>query len=484
VISISRANNLRGYGMKSLLFMLTLCVIPALVLMSCKSDQQSVPQGEAAVSGIVTDGASGAALAGVTVTARTTAGSQNSVTNGQGEYRFSYTTDSTLNVNVAFSKSGYRDTSFNVQISTGNVSTANVVMNTRLPISGGSGTGVAATIAIVSSAPQEVSVYGVGGNETSYLTWEARDSVGLPIDAAHAVTMTYTISSPLGGNEYMNPVTATTNAQGRATTSFSAGIRSGVVQIVASATVGSRTITSSPVRVVVHSGFADQRHFSVGPNILNWPVLGVMSERNPISVLVGDIYSNPVATNTAVYFQTRAGVIMSAAFTSPSGEGTADLISGAPWPEGANALTTYGDGYHYTLASTVGQNGTIVKDSVLILWSGASMISGYPSSFSVPNGGVQVINFVVSDFHMNTLSKGTEIKVEASGAQADVAFGIQGVFTIGRDVNLPKGAYTLYSCLVSDAAPDTSYATGATVSITVTSEGNGNATTTIGGIIY
>jgi hypothetical protein len=471
--------------MKSLLFMLTLCVIPALVLMSCKSDPSKAEPGKANVAGVVTDGATGAALAGVTVTARTTTNSQNKVTESDGSYGFVFDTDSTLNVSLSFAKSGYRDSSFSVQLSSGNVSTANVVMNTRLPISGGSGTGVAATIAIVSSAPQEVSVYGVGGIETSYLTWEARDSVGLPVDAAHAVTMTYTISSPLGGNEYMYPVTATTNAQGRATTSFSAGIRSGVVQIVASATVGSRTITSSPVRVVVHSGLADQRHFTVGPQILNWPVLGVMSERNPIAVLVGDIYSNPVATNTAVYFQTRAGVIMSAAFTTASGEGTADLISGSPWPTGSNALTTYGNGYHYAVASTVGQNGTIIMDSVLVLWSGGSIISNIsPSTFVIPNGGVQVIHFTVSDIYLNTLSKGTQIKVEASGAQADVAFGTQGVFVIGNDINLPKSAFTQYYCLVSDAVPTDTVASGATITITVTSEGNGNATETIGGTIY
>jgi hypothetical protein len=471
--------------MKKLLLILTLCVIPALLLLSCKSDQQSVSQGEAAVSGIVTDGATGAALTGVTVTARTTSGSQNSTTNAQGEYRFSYTTDSTLNVTLSFSKSGYRDSSLFVQITSGSVATANLVMNTRLPITGGSGSGTAATIAIVASAPQEVSVYGVGGNETAYLTWEARDSVGLPIDAAHAVTMTYAISSPLGGGEYMYPVSATTNAQGRATTSFSAGIRSGVVQIVASATAGGRTIVSAPVRVVVHSGYADQRHFSVAPQIRNWPVLGVVSERNPIGVLVGDIYSNPVATNTAVYFQTRAGVIMSAAFTTSSGEGTADLISGAPWPIGSNALTTYGNGYHYAVASTVGQNGAIVMDSVLVLWSGPTMISNIsPSSFVIPNGGIQVINFTVSDVYMNTLSKGTAIKVEATGSQAAVAFGTQGVFTIGSDINLPKGALTQFSCLVSDSTPLDTVASGATITITVTSEGNGNATASIGGIIY
>ncbi len=291
------------------------------------------------------------------------------------------------------------------------------------------------------------------------------------------------MSGGLGGGEYVSPLTVVSNAQGKVTTSVSSGILAGAVQVVAA--VAGRTIVSQPVRILIHSGFADQAHFTIGPEKLNFPTLGVIGNRNIISVLVGDIYSNPVATNTAVYFATRAGVIMASALTSESGEGTADLISGNPFPVGPNAFTVYGNGYQYVTASTIGRNGNIVKDSILILWSGASTISNInPSPFNVPNAGFQQIAFQVSDPYSNTLSAPTTITVTVTGVQADVAFGINGSYTFSEDIILPPGANTQFSCLVSDSKPDTSYATPATLTISVTNADNGNATATIGGTIH
>jgi hypothetical protein len=356
-------------------------------------------------------------------------------------------------------------------------------MSTRSPISGGSGSGIAATIYLVSANPQDISVYGVGGTETSYLVWEVRDSLGLPVDAAHAVTVNFSLNGGLGGGEYVSPPSATSNAQGRVTTSISSGIRSGAVQVVA--TVAGRTITSQPVPIVIHSGPADQTHFTIGAERLNFPALGVIGKRDAVSVLLGDIYSNPVATNTAVYLSTTAGVILSSIFTSESGEGTADLISGNPFPVGANALTPYGNGYQFVTGSTVGRNGTIVKDSVLILWSGASIISNFnPGSINVPNAGFQQIDFQVSDQYGNTLSAPTSIAVTVTGVQAEVAFGQGGTYTFTEDIILPPGANTHFSCFVSDSQPDTSYATPATLTVTVSNNENGNATAQIGGTIH
>lgn len=475
--------------MNKAIMMLMITAGLATVFYACKNDSQTAPPGSGVINGSVADAATGAPLSGVTVTARTTGSTQSQPTDAQGLFNFSFSTDSTILVTLVLQKSGYRDTTFNVEISSGTVTIVNVSMSTRSPINGGSGSGIAATIYLVSANPQDIAVFGVGGNETSYLVWEVRDSLGLPIDAAHAVTVSFSLAGGLNGGEYISPVAVTSNAQGKVTTSLNSGIRSGVVQVVATTQIvrssGTYTIVSQPVRVVIHSGFADQAHFTVGAEKLNFPALGVIAKRDIISVLVGDIYSNPVATNTAVYFSTTAGVILSSAFTDESGEGTADLISGNPFPVGANALTVYGNGYQYVSGSTVGRNGTIVKDSVLILWSGASMISNFnPGSINVPNAGFQQINFQVSDPYGNTLSAPTTITVTVTGVQADVAFGTGGSYTFTEDVILPPGANTHFSCLVSDSQPDTSYATPATLTVSVTNADNGNATASIGGTIH
>lgn len=469
--------------MSKAIMMLMITVALATVFYACKNDSQTAPPGSGVINGSVTDAATGGPLAGVTVTARTSAGAQTQPTDAQGLFNFTFSTDSTIAVTLVLQKSGYRDTTFTVEISSGTVTIVSAAMSTRSPITGGSGSGIAATIFLVSANPQDVSVFGVGGNETSYLVWEVRDSLGLPIDAAHAVTVNFTVNSGLGGGEYVSPLTVTSNAQGRVTTSFSSGIRSGAVQVVAA--VAGRTITSQPVPIVIHSGHPDQFHFSIGAEKLNFPTLGVVGNRDPISVVVGDIYSNPVATNTAVYFSTTAGVIMSSAFTDESGEGTADLISGNPFPVLANALTVYGNGYQYVTGSTIGRNGIIVKDSVLILWSGGSIVSNFnPTTINVPNAGFQQINFQVSDQYGNTLSAPTGISVTVTGVQADVAFGISGSYTFTEDIILPPHSNTQFSCLVSDSQPDTAYATPATLTVSVTNADNGNATASIGGTIH
>ena len=65
----------------------------------------------------------------------------------------------------------------------------------------------------------------------------------------------------------------------------------------------------------------------------------------PISVLVGDKYSNPAAPS-AVYFRSTAGVIqggVSGMVTSKDGQGTVDLISGNPAPLGVLLGTSAGE---------------------------------------------------------------------------------------------------------------------------------------------
>jgi hypothetical protein len=488
-IDTQGAQNLRGIGMKRAIMILTLVVGLAVVFFACKNDDSATaPTGTGIISGTVVDSSTGLPLSGVTVTAQPPpSGTPTQVTDATGTFSFEYSTDSARTVTLTFAKSGFRNRTIVSEASSGQRTTLNVAMASSSPISGGTSSGVASTIYLANVNPTDIFVYGIGANETSYLIWEVRDSVGLPIDAAHAVTLTFSISGGLNGGEFMYPVSVTTNAQGRGTTSLSSGIVAGAVQVVATTQAGGRTIISQPARVVIHSGFPDQRHFSIAPEKLNFPALGIVGSRNPISVLVGDIYSNPVTTNTAVYFATRAGVIVSSAFTNPSGEATADLISGNPFPLLPNPVAINRDGYQYVIASTPGRNGTIVKDSALILWSGASMISNItPGSFNIPNAGSQRIDFVVSDAHGNTLSAPTGITVTVTGAQAEVAFGINGTFTISQDIILPPGSNTQFSCIVSDSQPDTNYVNGtsATMSISVNSTGNGNATATISGTIH
>jgi len=451
----------------------------------CNSDSavDSPPAaGTGSISGKVTDALTGEALAGVAIQAQGAdpSNSKSGTTDVQGIYRLDFSVDSSSSVLLSFSKASYRDTILVGNIKSGVLTPLNVKMSPRSVVStGGGGTGIAQTITFLGASPQEISVYGVGAEETSILGWEVRDSVGAAVDSAHAVNLTFVINGAIGGGEYISPVTVRTNSAGQAFTTFNSGIRSGVAQIIATATVGARTLTSSPVRLIIRAGFPDQNHFTVGPERRNFPALDVFGKTDAISVLVGDIYSNPVTQNTAVYLATRAGVIVASIFTSETGQGSANLISGNPLPMGANALTTFGNGYHYVIASTIGQGGAIVKDSALILWSGFSQISNInPSSINITNGGGQVFSFNVSDANGNPLSSGTTISVSATGAQAEVSFGNNG--TISLNDILFGG--TSYAFSLVDSQPGMDSVSTASVSISVTSQ-NGNVAASIGGTI-
>jgi hypothetical protein len=483
--------------MNRAIMMLGLVVGLAVVFYACKNDEQGATQGEGVITGTVTDRGTGAALAGVTVQAQNvSAATQTTITDGQGQYRFTFTTDSSKMITVSFVKSGYRDTSFVVQINPGAVTPVSLGMSARSPISGGTGggSGLAQTIAFLGSNPRELTVYGVGGIETAILGFEVRDSLGLPIDVAHYVDMSFSITNGPNGGEYISPISVRTNQVGQAYTTFNSGVRAGVVQVLASATVGSRTISSSPIRLIIHAGYPDQTHFTVGPEKFNFPTLGIFGLRDRISVLVGDIYSNPVAPNTAVYFRTSAGVIQASVFTNADGEGSADLISGNPAPFGIHAAAPPLDtAYHYLVARTVGQGGVTVQDSVLILWSGRALVSAIsPGTFNVGNGGSQFFTFQVYDYLGHPLAAGTTITVTATVPpppdpnapvnQVQLAFGIDGSVVLEDVITRGPGS-TDFSFLLSDGSLNVNQSTAVTVSVSVTGP-NGTAYRTISGVVF
>lgn len=474
---------------------LLLLLMPAVLLVSCDDDNTAASTGEAIINGLVKDNSSGSAIAGASVLATSlTGGSQSQTTDTEGRFSFSFTVDSTDQVSITISKSGYRDSTFTVPVASGNVATLTLGMTPRSPIVPGGGTGQAQTIAFLGATPREVTVYGVGGQETAILGYEVRDSVGNPIDLANAVNIDFSLRGAPGGGEYLSPPSVRTNSIGRTYTTFNAGIRSGVAQVVARTTVGSRTIESAPIRVIIAAGYPDQAHFTLSAARYNFPALNFVGKRLQIGVLVGDRYSNPVAPGTAVYFNSEAGVVQPSVFTSTDGTGNVDLISGNPYPLGVYAYNVpgFGDGYHVLQARTVGQTGTPVADSVVVLWSGFSQVTGLtPSTFFIQNGGQQTFSFNVADGLGHPLCAGTVIAVSAFVPpppspntpvnQVQLSFGDNGRVTL-PDVITGGPGRTQFSFVLSDGTNNIIDSVGTAVSLTVSviSE-NGNTATSITG---
>jgi hypothetical protein len=486
--------------MKTRLLVPLLAVLMAVLFWSCGTSDTTEPlPGEGAISGTVVDASTGAVLQAVTVTINGVVGdSPTAQTDDQGHFDLKFSVDSVLTVTVTLSRDRYRDTTFAVKVLAGSTTTLSIKMTSQQAVSGGSG--LPQTIAFLGAVPQELSVFGVGGKETAVMNWQVRDSLGNPVDALHQATLTFAVVGQLGGGEYLSPSTMTTDASGNAVITFNAGTRSGVVQVVASTTVGARIVSSSPVRVVIHGGFPDQAHFTIATATYNFPALGIAGLRHQISVLVGDKYSNPAA-QSAVYFRSSAGVIQGTfanAVTTQDGQGTVDLISGNPEPYGnAAAPAPLGDGYHYVVAQTLGQNGVIVQDSIPLLWSGQAIIANIsPTTFTIPNAGSQVVTFQVQDVLGHPLAAGTAINVVATipPPPTDGAYQNKVFLTFGTDghIELPDVIYpgpnrTSFSMTVQDGSWGIVDSAGTPVNVSITVSGPNTTnpiTTTINGVVH
>lgn len=486
--------------MKKFLSAVLWIVCVALAFNACSNEDTGPSAGVAVVNGFVKDASTLQPLSGVLVQGKagTTVATQ-ATTDAQGKFELRFEIDTAMSATISIRNvTGYRDTlEISLPIKPNEATVRDIALNPKSQVigSGGSSSGLAQTIAFLGANPQQISVYGVGGQETAVLGFEVRDSLGLPIDASHAIQLQFSIAGGINGGEYVSPSVLTTNAAGRAFVAFNSGVRAGVAQIVVTGTVGTgtgtRTISSSPVRVVINAGYADQAHFTIAPEQHNFPTLGVAGNRLPITVLVGDRYSNPVVQNTALYFHSSAGVVQPTVFTNVDGEGTANLISGNPAPFNQYAAAAHGDGYHFVVARTIGQGGVTVQDSTLILWSGhASVQNVTPASFSIPNGGFQDVTFKIADALGHPLAKGTRITVRATVPpppdpnspvnQVQLAFGADGSVMLS-DVIFSGAGTTDFGFRISDGTLNINQATAVTVNISVDGP-NGNAYATINGI--
>ena len=331
-------------------------------------------------------------------------------TDSTGSYRFIFESDSSYLTVTITVKSGFSADTTGISVEPGKSTVQDILLN--LDVQGESGSGVAATIAFLGASLSAISVREVGADETAILTFEVRDSLGIPVDVDNQATVTFFIQNGPGGGEYVYPITAKTEGStGRARTTLNSGTRAGVVQIVSQVTIGARIIRSAPVIMNIFGGFPVFSHFSIGVEKLNFPGYDELNERNRITVLAGDKYSNPVRPGTAIYFSTSGGVIPvpGTAYTNDDGIATSTIISGNPRP----IDPVFGPGFGWVRARTVGERGETVIDSALVLFSGSSVIRDVnPTSFTVPKGGASgPINFTVSDRNNNPLSKGTRIVV-------------------------------------------------------------------------
>ena len=403
------------------------------------------------------------------------AGLARDTSRSDGTFRMVYQLLSQTKTTIIGSRSGFgNDTAF-VTLNPGVDTTISLRLkaDSSSP-SGPISSGKAANIVLIASSSENISIRGTGSNETALLTFEVRDSLGIPIGGSNKLAVNFSILGGPGGGEYVFPPSATTDAlTGRVSTRVNSGTKAGVLQVYATATVPGIppvTIKSSPVKVTISGGLPASDHFSISRKPLN--IAGGVYDnlRAQVMVVVGDKGGNPVQQGTAVSFTTTGGIVQPNAATDKDGIATVDLISGNPRPPNSVAVVT---------ATTIGDSGKVIQAQASVLFTGASRILTPATTIVIPDSGSASFTYRVQDPNGFPLVGGTAIAVTVDGPGA-------GSLTLSGDVNKNledtiDPSTTTFRVTVQDNLRK-GPAGNVTFKINVTSQ-NGNASATFPGYV-
>lgn len=184
----------------------------------------------ATITGYVTDSHSLLPITGVSVYLTTPIKVDSTKTSNSGAYSFNLNLQglSTVYGTLRFSLNSYTDQTVNFSANAGQTVTQSVALVANQTVVGGDSStarGVARSISLVSVSRQEISVHGVGRNETSVLVWQALDSLGFPIDINHQQSITFIpTGTPVTlGGAYVTPTTGLTDGSGDVSTTINSG---------------------------------------------------------------------------------------------------------------------------------------------------------------------------------------------------------------------------------------------------------------------
>jgi len=324
-----------------------------------------------------------------------------------GTYSFEVEIDSTMDLTVTASAEGYLNASLPVLALAGR--TIEVPSFKLFQTAEEKATsGKASNIILLSQSQNSIGVRESGSVELSAMVFQLADSLGNPVVIDQSAEVHFRFGVQPGGGEFLSPAIGVTDNNGEITVNLSAGTKAGVVQIVAEATVDGRVIRSQPVAVSIHGGMPDQTHFSLGPVKRNFPGLNALGLSNPMNIIVGDKYSNPVRVGSSVYFDTSHGIVEGSTTTDDQGQGSVNLISANPLPP---------DGIAHVRAYTADDQQGVVSSVSAVIFSGTPVITVNPGTARVN----QTYSYTVTDYNGNPLAEGTSIIVEVDGTAIKAA---------------------------------------------------------------
>lgn len=429
--------------------------------------------GTVTLSGTVVEASTGNGIPDATIRISDGSTVKGTTTNSQGVFSTTIETAEDVDLVIIGTRDGYLPDTTNVFAIIGSV--------TQVPLlqllvdensNGGTGTaGGAASINLFSQSANSVGVKESGSLESAEIVFEVRDSSGVLIDVSNAIDLSFSFGATPNGGEYLYPVSAKTNALGKASVTLNTGTIAGVVQVIAEATVNNKLIKSKPILIAIYGGFPEQDLFYVASDKLNYPALGVIGHDISFTAYAGDKYNNPVRPGTAIYFTTNFGIIGGSNLTGESGTTSVKLLT-EPWP----VDPVYGAGFFTVTATTADENLNTISAETVRLLSGAPNLNISPLSFDLPNGGSQTFTYTIADVNGNPMAEGQTITVGIDSEFIDVA----GAVSLKLPDTQSQG-WTSFSFTAFDTKADTVFVEAVKIEIS-TSGPNSDAAFTIGGI--
>ncbi|WP_394174726.1 hypothetical protein [Thalassotalea litorea] len=187
----------------------------------------------------------------------------------------------------------------------------------------------AGSLEFVSATPENISLQGVGGQESSTVIFRVLDTNGNPVSNSR---INFSLNTDVGGIT-LDPIFATTNGSGEVQTVVNSGSVATTVRVTASIDGSTPSISSQSSLLVVSTGIPDQDSFSLSADILNpegWTIDGT---EVMVTARLADAFNNPVPDGTAVSFTAEGGSIQPSCVTV-DGKCSVVWVSQYPRPEG------------------------------------------------------------------------------------------------------------------------------------------------------
>lgn len=260
-----------------------------------------------------------------------------------------------------------------------------------------------ASIALTSDR-NEIQVKATGGIEFANLTAVCFDAFGNRVQSEIPVDF-FIVYGPGGGerltiSEY-NPdetspdtLTSLTNVVGEATITLLSGIKSGTVMLQAK----NGEIYSNSTLININAGPAYEISVGVDPcNIRGWDFVNIEAD---VVAIVNDIYGNPVADTTEIFFWTDEGMVEAGSITE-DGVGSSIYHSGDPRDDGLAVIR----------AETAG--GTVVDSTILIVSGPAVYVNVLSYATDLDANGEDYTDIWIDsrDINNNFMIDGTAVEI-------------------------------------------------------------------------